>query len=306
MSNREKEVPSTLEVAALDLRSTYNLSHEGSSGVAGAIGAVGMTLVQTSLKPLFDRRYLGPNSFQREAFLNVRYDIACALAGKEPSLSDHLLKANPEEYTEQLLKGVRENDVEPLLDTSVGKLTQYVLAQLEKKQLPNESANRYFGDWLEATIDNRKRTKERKILSTSELDAIYSKEGREMDVQLVLAETNLRTRSVLDYYIEGDDFGKYIRQLEALKYIMPNWEKGKIDIPREVLSVVDLDAETPVDDVKLNQSVFEWKWDTVADIMNKVKQGVYELEHYEKSAGTKASKKFLARHAIEVVNHGWQ
>ena len=249
---------------------------------------------------------MGPNSFQQEAFLNVRYDIACALAGKEPSLGDHLLKANPEEYTEQLLKGVRENDVEPLLDTSVGKLTQYVLAQLEKKQLPNESANRYFGDWLEATIDNRKRTKERRVLSASELDAIYSKEGREMDVQLVLAGTNLRTRSVLDYYIEGDDFGKYIRQLEALKYIMPNWEKGKIDIPREVLSVVDLDAETPVDDVKLNQSVFEWKWDTVADIMNKVKQGVYELEHYEKSAGTKASKKFLARHAIEVVNHGWQ
>ena len=69
MSNREKEVPSTLEVAALDLRSTYNLSHEGSSGVAGAIGAVGMTLVQTSLKPLFDRRYLGPNSFQQEAFI---------------------------------------------------------------------------------------------------------------------------------------------------------------------------------------------------------------------------------------------
>ena len=306
MNNRENEVPRTLEVAALDLRSTYDLSHKGSSGVAGAIGAAGMTLVRTSLKPLFDRWYLSPNSFQQKAFLNVRYDIACALAGEEPSLGDHLLKANPEEYTEQLLKGVREGDVEPLLDTNVGKRTQYVLAQLEKNQLPNENANQYFGDCPEAIIDNHERTKKRKILSISELDAIYSKEGREMDVQLVLAGTDLRTRSMLDYYIEGDDFGKYIRQLEALKYIMPNWEKGKIDIPREVLSVVDLDAETPVDDVKLNQSVFEWKWDTVADIMNKVKQGVYELEHYEKSAGTKASKKFLARHAIEVVNHGWQ
>lgn len=303
MSNRERKVPSTLEVAALDLKSTYALSREQS---LGTVGATTLTLAVTALKPLIGRRSLGPNSFQQEAFLNVRYDIACALAGKEPSLGDHLLKANPEEYTEQLLKGVREGDVEPLLDTSVGKLTQYVLAQLEKKQLPNENANQDFGDCLEATIDNHERTKERRVLSASELDAIYSKEGREMDVQLVLAGTNLRTRSVLDYYIEGDDFGKYIRQLEALKYIMPNWEKGKIDIPREVLSVIDLDAETPVDDVKLNQSVFEWKWDTVADIMNKVKQGVYELEHYEKSAGTKASKKFLARHAIEVVNHGWQ
>lgn len=303
MSNREKKVPSTLEVAALDLKSTYALSREQS---LGTVGATTLTLAVTALKPLIGRQLLGPASFKQEAFLNIKSDIMRSLNGKKPFLGDHFLEGEPEEYTEQLLKGVREGDVEPLLDTNVGKLTQYVLTQLEKKQLPNENANQYFGDWLEAKIDNRKRIKERKILSASELDAIYSKEGREMDVQLVLAGTNLRTRSVLDYYIEGDDFGKYIRQLEALKYIMPNWEKGKIDIPREVLSVVDLDAETPVDDVKLNQSVFEWKWDTVADIMNKVKQGVYELEHYEKSAGTKASKKFLTRHAIEVVNHGWQ
>lgn len=303
MSNREKEVPSTLEVAALDLRSTYALSREQS---LGTVGATTLTLAVTALKPLIGRQLLGPASFKQEAFLNIKSDIMRSLNGKKPFLGDHFLEGEPEEYTKRLLEGVHEGDVDLLMDTRVGKLTQYVMYQLEKKQLPDEDAKRYFGDWLEATIDNRKRTKERRVLSASELDAIYSKEGREMDVQLVLAGTNLRTRSVLDYYIEGDDFGKYIRQLEALKYIMPNWEKGKIDIPREVLSVVDLDAETPVDDVKLNQSVFEWKWDTVADIMNKVKQGVYELEHYEKSAGTKASKKFLARHAIEVVNHGWQ
>ncbi len=296
MRNREKEVPSTLEVAALDLKSTYALSREQS---LGTVGATTLTLAVTALKPLIGRQLLGPASFKQEAFLNIKSDIMRSLNGKKPFLGDHFLEGEPEEYTKRLLKGVHEGDVDLLMDTRVGKLTQYVMYQLEKKQLPDEDAKRYFGDWLEATIDNHERTKEREIRSTSELEAIYDKEGRETDVQLVLAGTDLRTRCV------SDDFRKNLGQLEALKNIIPNWEKGKIDVPREVLEAADLDPVAPVDELKSNQSVFEWKRDTVADTLKEVRQGVYGLEHDKKHVGTKASKKFLARCAIEIINNDW-
>ena len=296
MRNREKEVPSTLEVAALDLKSTYALSREQS---LGTVGATTLTLAVTALKPLIGRQLLGPASFKQEAFLNIKSDIMRSLNGKKPFLGDHFLEGEPEEYTKRLLKGVHEGDVDLLMDTRVGKLTQYVMYQLEKKQLPDEDAKRYFGDWLEATIDNHERTKEREIRSTSELEAIYDKEGRETDVQLVLAGTDLRTRFV------SDDFRKNLGQLEALKNIIPNWEKGKIDVPREVLEAADLDPVAPVDELKSNQSVFEWKRDTVADTLKEVRQGVYGLEHDKKHVGTKASKKFLARCAIEIINNDW-
>jgi hypothetical protein len=296
MRNREKEVPSTLEVAALDLKSTYALSREQS---LGTVGATTLTLAVTALKPLIGRQLLGPASFKQEAFLNIKSDIMRSLNGKKPFLGDHFLEGEPEEYTKRLLKGVHEGDVDLLMDTRVGKLTQYVMYQLEKKQLPDEDAKRYFGDWLEATIDNHERTKEREIRSTSELEAIYDKEGRETDVQLVLAGTDLRTRRV------SDDFRKNLGQLEALKNIIPNWEKGKIDVPREVLEAADLDPVAPVDELKSNQSVFEWKRDTVADTLKEVRQGVYGLEHDKKHVGTKASKKFLARCAIEIINNDW-
>jgi hypothetical protein len=296
MRNREKEVPSTLEVAALDLKSTYALSREQS---LGTVGATTLTLAVTALKPLIGRQLLGPASFKQEAFLNIKSDIMRSLNGKKPFLGDHFLEGEPEEYTKRLLKGVHEGDVDLLMDTRVGKLTQYVMYQLEKKQLPDEDAKRYFGDWLEATIDNHERTKEREIRSTSELEAIYDKEGRETDVQLVLAGTDLRTRRV------SDDFRKNLGQLEALKNIIPNWEKGKIDVPREVLEAADLDPVAPVDELKSNQSVFEWKRDTVVDTLKEVRQGVYGLEHDKKHVGTKASKKFLARCAIEIISNDW-
>ena len=131
------------------------------------------------------------------------------------------LEGEPEEYTKRLLKGVHEGDVDLLMDTRVGKLTQYVMYQLEKKQLPERMRNDIFGDWLEATIDNHERTKEREIRSTSELEAIYDKEGRETDVQLVLAGTDLRTRRV------SDDFRKNLGQIwKLLKNIIPNLGKG--------------------------------------------------------------------------------
>lgn len=61
-----------------------------------------------------------------------------------PLLSDRLLAAEPREFTEKLCADVRRGGTGRLLDTRVGKMTNYVLTHLEKRRWPDEDAKQFL------------------------------------------------------------------------------------------------------------------------------------------------------------------
>lgn len=61
-----------------------------------------------------------------------------------PLLGDRLLAAEPREFTEKLCADVRRGGTGRLLDTRVGKMTNYVLAHLEKRRWTDEDAKQFL------------------------------------------------------------------------------------------------------------------------------------------------------------------
>ena len=61
-----------------------------------------------------------------------------------PLLGDRLLAAEPREFTEKLCADVRRGGTGRLLDTRVGKMTNYVLTHLEKRRWPDEDAKQFL------------------------------------------------------------------------------------------------------------------------------------------------------------------
>ena len=297
-SNTEQQmtVPSYWEIGRLENKIAYKSNREAT---VGAVGAVGLTSLELTFAPAVRRYHFGPNVRKHVAFKDAQNDILRALRGEEPLSGDHYLKSQPEEYVERLAAQVRKVNVESLLDGPVGKLTQYALADLKKKQFGSEKAAGYYADWLEATKADYVRPEEQPALSAEELKKIYRKLGRAYNVHLALAGAELRTPDV------SDDFGENVEQLIALNHLESRWKGGRVHVPEEVLKEAWVDPQTPVDKALRSPIIREWRDDTRSDAAKALKLDVYNLLHGEKNLmpGPKRAKRFLAREAIAAINN---
>lgn len=287
-TERQMTVPSYWEIGRLENKIAYKSNREDT---VGTVGAVGLTLVERALAPAVRRYHFGPNVRRHVAFKDAQNDVLRALRGEEPLSGDHYLKSQPKEYVERLAVEVRKGNVESLLDGPVGKLTQYVLAGLEKKQFGSEKAAGYYADWLDATKADYVRSEEQPALSAEELKKIYSKLGGAYNVHLALAGAELRTPDV------SDDFGKNVEQLIALNHLESRWKDGRIHVPEEVLKEAWVDPQVPVDKALRSPIIRTWRDDTRSDAAKALKLDVYNLLHGEKDLmpGPKRAKRFLAR-----------
>ncbi len=295
-TERQMTVPSYWEIGRLENKIAYKSNREDT---VGTVGAVGLTLVERALAPAVRRYHFGPNVRRHVAFKDAQNDVLRALRGEEPLSGDHYLKNQPEEYVERLAVEVRKGNVESLLDGPVGKLTQYVLAGLKKKQFGSEKAAGYYADWLDATKADYVRPEEQPALSAEELKKIYGKLGGAYNVHLALAGAELRTPDV------SDDFGENVEQLIALNHLESRWKDGRIHVPEEVLKEAWVDPQAPVDKALRSPIIREWRDDTRSDAAKALKLDVYNLLHGEKDLmpGPEYAKRLLAREAIAAINN---
>ncbi len=295
-TERQMTVPSYWEIGRLENKIAYKSNREAT---VGAVGAVGLTSLELTFAPAVRRHHFGPNVRRHVAFKDAQNDILRALRGEEPLSGDHYLKNQPREYVGRLAVEVRKGNVESLLDGPVGKLTQYVLAGLKKKQFGSEKAAGYYADWLDATKADYVRPEEQPALSAEELKKIYHKLGGAYNVHLALAGAELRTPAVSDY------FGENVEQLIALNHLKLRWEDGRIHVPEEVLIEASVDPQASVDETLRSPIIREWRDDTRSDAAKALKLDVYDLLHGEKDLipGPERSKRFLAREAIAAINN---
>ena len=295
-TERQMTVPSYWEIGRLENKIAYKSNREAT---VGAVGAVGLTSLELAFAPAVRRYHFGHNVRRHVAFKDAQNDILRALGGEEPLSGDHYLKNQPKEYVGRLAVEVRKGNVELLLDGPVGKLTQYVLAGLKKKQFGSEKAAGYYADWLEATKADYVRPEEQPALSAEELKKIYRKLGGAYNVHLALAGAELRTPDV------SDDFGENVEQLIALNHLESRWKGGRTHVPEEVLKEASVDPQASVDKTLRSPVIREWRDDTRSDAAKALKLDVYDLWHGEKDLmpGPKRAKRFLAREAIAAINN---
>lgn len=295
-TERQMTVPSYWEIGRLENKIAYKSNREAT---VGAVGAVGLTSLELTFAPAVRRYHFGPNVRKHVAFKDAQNDVLRALRGEEPLSGDHYLKNQPREYVGRLAVEVRKGNVESLLDGPVGKLTQYVLADLKKKQFGSEKAAGYYADWLEATKADYMRPEGQPALSAEELKKIYRKLGGAYNVHLALAGAELRTPDV------SDGFGENVERLIALNHLESRWKDGRIHVPEEVLKEAWVDPQAPVDKALRSPIIREWRDDTRSDAAKALKLDVYNLLHGEKDLmpGPKRSKRSLAREAIAAINN---
>ncbi len=295
-TERQMTVPSYWEIGRLENKIAYKSNREDT---VGTVGAVGLTLVERALAPAVRRYHFGPNVRMHVAFKDAQNDVLRALRGAEPLSGDHYLKDQPREYVGRLAVEVRKGEITSLLDGPVGKLTQYVLAGLKKKQFGSEKAAGYYADWLDATKADYVRPEEQPALSAEELKKIYRKLGGAYNVHLALAGAELRTPGV------SDGFGENVERLIALNHLESRWKGGRIHVPEEVLKEAWVDPQAPVDKALRSPIIREWRDDTRSDAAKALKLDVYNLLHGEKDfmPGPEYAKRLLAREAMAAINN---
>lgn len=311
MGKKEKaskmEVPSTLKMIALDLKRSHEIVRrdidDEPSFARKALGLI-ETLLWIGIAPAVRRYDHGPGSFRQDMFVGAQVDIERAFEGESPFMGDHWLSRYPEEYATYLLEAVRKGDADPLLDTNVGKITQYILYILRKRKKPDEAANHYFASWLEATIDDYDRMKRREASRDERLQEIYEGKGLGYNVRLVLAGADLRINDL------AGCFGRDLEQMMAITGLYGRWKEGGIYIPREVLEEAGVSPDQSVDDVKGSQIIKAWRRDTGSDVKRRLKQNVYELNHGLETEDGKCkkdrrAKRCLSGLAIEVIRGEW-
>lgn len=311
MGKKEKapkmEVPSILKMIALDLKRSHEIVRrdidDEPSFARKALGLI-ETLLWIGIAPAVRRYDHGPGSFRQDMFVGAQVDIERAFEGESPFMGDHWLSRYPEEYATYLLEAVRKGDADPLLDTNVGKITQYILYILRKRKKPDEAANHYFASWLEATIDDYDRMKRREASRDERLQEIYEGKGLGYNVRLVLAGADLRINDL------AGCFGRDLEQMMAITGLYGRWKEGGIYIPREVLEEAGVSPDQSVDDVKGSQIIKAWRRDTGSDVKRRLKQNVYELDHGLETEDGKCkkdrrAKRCLSGLAIEVIRGEW-
>lgn len=235
-----------------------------------------------------------------DAFVNSNYDVTTALDGdpdKALMLGDHSLTSEPREFSGKLLEDIRQGGTEQLLDTRVGKLTNYILKYLERNQQPGEDAKRYLGDYLESLLLDYDRRQERQALRAEELDEHYSRmNGGYYNTQLVLARAGFRTSDL-------SDFSRQMGQIDAANCLYDDWKRGEINIPQEVLEDAGADPTEGNLEIADSPLIVEWRHDTASGAVNALKLAVYDMRYgMEGDSRMRRSLIREARGEIEEAN----
>ena len=284
------EVPNRFQVALYSgkqhrnfFRSIYPHSYIGST-LAAAVGfSVGVCIAP--------RRALIVNDDNIRGALKHNPD-------NPPLLGDRSLAAEPREFTEKLCADVRRGGTERLLDTRVGKMTNYILTHLEKRQRPDEDAKQYFGDYLESVLFDYDRRQERRILKAEELDKYYFRTNNGWyNTYLVLAKAHFRTDNL-------PDFNRQTGWLDAANDLYDDWKKGNINIPQEVLEDAGVGVDEDIAEVELSPTITEWRRDTASDAVKSLKLVVYDLKYGMRGdRRVRSSLNRDARHRIEKADN---
>lgn len=178
----------------------------------------------------------------RASYLPVRF-VDDLLDGDAVGLDD------PLSYAQKLSENISTNS---LNETAIERQLRYALNVLESKAKPNDNPREDFIKAINTIIFDRVRASERRMLSAEEIERYYRDAfDPVINITLMAIDSKLRSTDVpaLSY---GQGRVYSVRDFEE------DWNRGIINIPREVISSAGLSSASPIEVVSRNTAVTDW------------------------------------------------
>lgn len=134
----------------------------------------------------------------------------------------------------------------------IATLAKHAISNLERKKKPGDNPRLDFLRAIDGIIFDYERSRERKILTSSQLEDYYHLAfDPVIDLTLMILDSSLRSRDIpVMSYGQGRVYS--VRDLRA------DWTKGVINIPRETLERAGLSAASDINDVESSIEVHWW------------------------------------------------
>jgi len=159
------------------------------------------------------------------------------------------LKQNPLIYIEDIRKGVVNRNKS---DNPVCILAERSLKILEKRKKEGDNPKKDFLDGIDGMVKDYKRMQTREVLLGNDLRQNHiSSFGPHHNISLVGIGSNLRSKDIETFsYCQGLAYG--IQDFDT------DWQRGLVNIPREILGMSRLTGEHRSEEIKSNSIVREW------------------------------------------------
>jgi hypothetical protein len=123
---------------------------------------------------------------------------------------------------------------------------------LDKRKKNGDSPRQDFLDGIDGMIGDYRRMNEREVLSGSDFRRAYIDSfGPHHNISMIMVGSDLRRKDIETFsYCQGLAYG--------LQDFDTDWERGLINIPKEVLKVSGLTVNHPISDIRSSPIVRDW------------------------------------------------
>ncbi|HVF69424.1 MAG TPA: squalene/phytoene synthase family protein [Xanthomonadales bacterium] len=195
----------------------------------------------------------------RSGYLFLRH-IDDAVDGDRP------ISGDPQSYVLDLRRQVETGDFRK--DIRVSALAKRSLEILDRVKKSTDNPRQDFLDGIDGILFDHRRSKIRRSLSEKELEKYYEDAiGPGLNILLVGTESSLRSSDI-------PEFSTGLARIYSVRDFKDDWERGIINIPREIQEQAGLTPQNKYEDVINNTLVAQW---TAASL----EQGKQELSRIQ-------------------------
>jgi hypothetical protein len=203
---------------------------------------------------------------------------------------DLYLREDPLMYVEDIRKGVINKDQS---NNPVCVLAERSLKILKKRQKIGDDPKKDFLDGIDGMVRDHKRMQTREVLLGDDFKQNYINSfSPHHNISLIGVESSLRSRDIEIFsYCQGLAYG--IQDFDT------DWQRGLVNIPREILEMSGMTVEHPLGEIKFNPVVKEWV--DFESSRSRVSLGNF-LEEVNSLNGEKEAKILINSLSRKVVN----
>lgn len=185
---------------------------------------------------------LGNGRVMRASYLPIRF-VDDLLDG------DAKFDSDPLSYALELKENVRSNS---LSKTRVERQIKYAIDSLEQRTRNDDDPRGDFIKSIDSIIFDYHRAKERRVLTFKEVEDYY-KMAFDPVINITLMATNSSVRSK---DIPALSYGQ--GRVYSTRDLVTDWQRGIINIPKEVLDECNLNSSSSISEVQNNQTYKSW------------------------------------------------
>lgn len=159
----------------------------------------------------------------------------------------------------------------------IGELARYSLEVFERKAQPSDNPRQDFVNVIDAMVFDYERAGERRVLSKEELNNYYRYTFLSV-VNLTLIGLNSRFRAS---NIPALSYGQ--GRVFSVRDLNEDWQRGVINIPKEILEQAQLDQNSSITDLTKNEIIKDWSYNELVES----KQGLIAVKEQLRNSGEK-------------------